>query len=116
MTALLATMASLFFLLGLLFAHLSVRDEGESLAVRFGPLRLFGTRIQYADVSSVQRGRSALIDGWGIHCIPGRGWTFNLWGFDCVELVVKGRALRIGSDDVDNLVTFLQSRVTTGDE
>lgn len=106
----------LFFLLGLMFAHLHVCDEGDSLSVKFGPLRLFGTRIEYTDISSVESARSALIDGWGIHRIPGRGWTFNLWGFDCVELVVKGRTVRIGTDDGDNLVQFLRSRAATDAE
>lgn len=107
----LAPTAMLFFLLGLMFAHLNVRDEGDWLAVRFGPLRLFGTRVQYSDITSVKRGRSALIDGFGIHCMPGRGWTFNLWGFECVELIVNGRKLRIGTDDSENLAAFLKSRM-----
>ena len=111
-TAILVPVGILFSLLGLMFAHLSVFDEGESLAVKFGPLRLFGTRVQYAEISSVQAARSKLIDGWGIHKIPGRGWTFNLWGYDCVELIVNGRLLRIGTDDVENLLQFLQSRAT----
>ena len=112
-TAILAPVGIVFFVLGLMFAHLSVFDEGESLAVKFGPLRLFGTRIPYAEISAVQAARSAWIDGFGIHAIPGRGWTFNLWGFDCVELTVKGRVVRIGTDDVENLLPFLQSRITT---
>lgn len=108
----------LFFLLGLMFKHLTVCDEGDSLAVRFGPLPLFGTRIRYDDIIAVAPGRSALIDGWGIHNIPGRGWTFNLWGYDCVELVVKGHPMRIGTDDVQNLVAFLRERtgVTSEDD
>jgi len=111
-TVILSIVGIVFVLLGLMFAHLSVCDEGESLAVRFGPLRLFGTRISYAEISSVQSARSAWIDGFGIHAIPGRGWTFNLWGFDCVELIVAGRVVRIGTDDVENLLQFLQSRIT----
>lgn len=112
-TFVLIPMAMIFFMLGLMFTYLTVCDEGESLSVRFGPLPLFGTEVRYADISSVEPSRSALIDGWGIHWLPGRGWTLNLWGFDCVELVVNGRTLRIGTDDVENLVAFLRSRVTT---
>jgi len=115
-TLILGPVSVMFCLLGLMFAHLTVYGEDDSLVVKYGPLRLFGTRVSYADIASVQSARSALIDGWGIHCIPGRGWTFNLWGYDCVELVVKGRMLRIGTDDVENLVQFLNSRLSTDSE
>lgn len=114
--AIMAPMALVFFVLGLMFAQLTIEDEGEWLGVSFGPLPLFGTRIQYVDISAVHARRSSWIDGWGIHWIPYRGWTFNLWGFDCVELVVGGRLLRIGTDDVENLTTFLQSRLGNQDK
>jgi hypothetical protein len=61
-------------------------------------------------MTDVKRSRSKVVDGWGIHCVVGRGWTWNLWGFDCVELRVKGTTYRIGSDDADALARFLQSR------
>ena len=103
----------LFFALGLMFRYLEISDEGEFLAVRFGPIRLFGTRIRYSDMTSVEKSRSSVLDGWGIHYIPGRGTTFNLWGFDCAKLMVKGRTIRLGSDDADNLVAFLDSKIFT---
>lgn len=98
-------------LLGFCFGHLNIRDEGESLVVRYGPLPFFRTRIAYADITGVKAGRTSWVDGWGIHWTPGRGWTYNLWGFDCVELAVRNRIVRIGSDDVQNLVAFLQTKV-----
>lgn len=52
-----------------------------------------------------------MVDGWGIHKILGRGWTWNLWGFDCAELRVDGQTLRVGSDDADGLVEFLKTRL-----
>lgn len=105
-------MSVLFVLLGLMFAHLRVFDLGDSLSIQYGPLPLFGTSVKYADITSVAQGRSSLIDGWGIHWIPGRGWTFNLWGFDCVELELNGRLLRIGTDDPAELTRFLQGRTS----
>ena len=110
--ALMTGMAVLFSLLGFMFAHLSVCDLGDSLFIQYGPLPLFGTSVKYSDIASVAQGRSALIDGWGIHWIPGRGWTFNLWGFDCVELDLNGRMLRIGTDDPVELTRFLKLRTS----
>ncbi|MBC8875490.1 MAG: hypothetical protein H8E44_39190 [Planctomycetes bacterium] len=98
-------------LVALMFKQLTVRDEGECLAIRYGPLPVFRKLILYSDMSSVESGRSAVIDGWGIHWIPGRGFTYNLWGFDCAILMVKGRIIRVGSDDAENLVAFLREKV-----
>jgi hypothetical protein len=108
---LLLAVALVLFLVALMFQRLTVRDEGDWLAVRYGPLPVFRTRIAYADVSAVERSRTSVIDGWGIHWIPGRGSTYNLWGFDCVKLVTRGRIVRVGTDDVDNLVAFLTERI-----
>ena len=93
------------------FGHLTVRDEGEYLAVRFGPLPIFHRRFRYAQITGVEAARSDLLDGWGIHCVPGRGWIYNLWGLDCVRIRVGGKAVRIGTDDVNGLVLFLKSKV-----
>lgn len=104
----LACAAALVALLAACFWKLTVEDRGESLAVRFGPLPLFGTRIRYDAMTDVEAGRSSLIDGWGIHYVPGRGWTFNLWGRGCA-VIRRGRSVvRVGTDDVEGLVEFLR--------
>ena len=72
--------ALLLVFAGLAFHHLTVSDEGDALAVRFGPLPLFGTRIRYAEITAAEPSQTSIIDGWGVHYIPGRGWTYNLWG------------------------------------
>ena len=73
--------AAIFALCGLLFGSLTIRDEGQWLALRFGPLPLIHKRICYAEITDVEAGRSRILDGWGIHYFPGRGWTYNIWGF-----------------------------------
>ena len=108
--------AALLFLFTEGFHHLTVRDEGEWLAIRFGPLPLLRKRIPYARIRSAQPDRTALLDGWGIHWFPGRGWTYNLWGYDCVKLSLDRGAIRVGSDDVENLVRFLRERIGQPDE
>ncbi len=104
-------LAILLAVLAFAFRSLTVRDEGAHLAVRFGPLPFFRRRIPYARISEVKRARSSVIDGWGIHYVTGRGWTFNLWGFDCVELRVGSGLIRIGSDDADELARFLSEKI-----
>jgi len=103
--------AATLVLVALMFKQLTVRDEGEWLAIRYGPLPVFRKLIPYSNIESVELGRSSVIDGWGIHWIPGRGFTYNLWGFDCAILMVEGRIYRIGSDEAENLVTFLRDKV-----
>ena len=96
---------------GLCFHTLTVEDEGRQLALRFGPLPLFRKRFAYDQMTGVEPGRTRLLDGWGIHYVPGRGWTYNLWGYDCVKVELGRKTVRIGTDDVDNLVAFLQSKI-----
>ena len=56
--------------------------------------------MRYDQIADVQIGRSTLIDGWGIHRTPGRGWIWNIHGFRCVELDLHdGSRLRIGTDE-----------------
>jgi hypothetical protein len=103
--------AAIMVLSELMFRTLTVRDEGQWLALLYGPLPVFHKRIRYADITAVEPGRSAIIDGWGIHYIPGRGWTYNLWGFGCVKLTLGKKVIRVGSDDVDALAAFLRQKV-----
>lgn len=104
---LLIAMAGMFVFLGMCFGTLTVRDLGDSLQVQFGPLPVFGRLVRYDQIESAKPSRSRIIDGWGIHWLPGRGTTYNLWGLDCVELTVKGRTLRIGTDDPPGLTAVI---------
>lgn len=98
------------------FHHLTVSDEGEALAVRFGPLPLFRTAIRYDDVRRVEVGRTTLLDGLGIHLSLRGGWVWNLWGRDCVVVYLrKGGVFRIGSDDTLNLAGFIKTRIDEED-
>jgi len=104
--------ASIIVLTAFSFRQLLVRDEGDVLALRFGPIPLFRKRIAYADIAAAERDMSTVFDGWGIHWVPGRGWTYNLWGFDCVRVTLKnGRTIRVGTDDPEALARFLQEKV-----
>jgi hypothetical protein len=80
--------------------HLTVEDRGDMLAIRFGPVPLLRRTVRYADIGSVEIGRTLLLDGWGIHLSIRGGWVWNLWGRTCVVVHFKnGGTLRIGTDD-----------------
>lgn len=102
----------LMFLLGISFHHLTVEDEGDHVALRFGPLPLFRKQINYDDISAVERGRTTVLDGWGIQLSSRGGWVWNIWGRDCVVICLKRGTLRIGTDDPDGLLAFLKDRMT----
>lgn len=106
------SVGGLMLLFAASFRHLEVADEGDALLVSFGPLPLFRRRVQYDNIESVSRARSTFLDGWGIHMSPSGGWVWNLWGYDCVDIRMKrGPKLRLGTDDLEALVVFLESRV-----
>lgn len=115
-TMLMLLVSGVLILTAYSFRRLLVSDEGNALALHFGPVPLFRKRIQYADIASAERDRTNVIDGWGIHWVPGRGWTYNLWGFDCVRLTLNsGRTIRVGTDDPEGLTRFLQQRLQAGE-
>lgn len=93
------------------FHHLTVADEGDRLAVQFGPLPLFRTAIRYEEMRAVRRGRTTILDGWGIHLSLRGGWVWNLGGRDCVEIKTGRGIMRVGTDDADNLARFLQAKI-----
>jgi hypothetical protein len=93
------------------FHHLTVEDQGDRLAVSFGPIPLFRRIIRYDDIISVEIGRTTILDGWGIHMSLRGGWVWNLWGRDCVILQLRKGILRIGTDDAVNLADFLKQMI-----
>ena len=75
---------------------MTVRDEGEFLAINFGydifPLSVLPfthEKICYADIISVQQGRIWIINGCGLHYVPFLGTIYNIWGFRCVKLILN---------------------------
>jgi len=93
------------------FHHLTVQDQGECLAIGFGPIPLFRRTIRYADIEKVEVGQTTVLDGWGIHMSLRGGWVWNIWGRDCVVVHFKNGVLRIGTDDAENLARFLEEKI-----
>ena len=93
--------ALFLLLLGASIGYLTVEDEGDRLAVRFGPFPLFRKRIPYDDIVEVNTGRTTFLDGW----------VWNICGYDCVVLRLKRGKLKIGTDDAEGLAGFLRTRI-----
>ena len=94
---------TIFLVLTACFWHLEVEVKADDLFVRFGPLPFFRTRRSLTGASA-QVGRSDVLDGWGIHCVPGRSVIWNIHGFDCVEITLAdGRRIRVGTNDPQGL-------------
>ena len=111
----LAASGAVILPLGMCFHWLRVRDEDEHLDVRFGPLPLFGTRIPYDKITDVQADRSTFLDGWGVHWMPGKGFIYNVWGFDCIRVTLGQKTVRVGTDDIVNLRVFLRLKMRQSD-
>ena len=93
------------------FHFLRINDAGDRLQIRFGPLPLFRRDVRYAEIESVEIGRTTVLDGWGIHRSLQGGWVWNLWGRDCVVLGLASSKLRIGTDDPRGLADFLRDKL-----
>lgn len=94
------------------FHRLTVKDQGDRLSIRFGPIPLFRRSVRYEDIEKVEVGRTLVLDGLGIHYSVRGGWVWNLWGWDCVVLHLKKGVLRVGSDDAENLARFLELKIS----
>jgi len=97
--------------LGYSMQQLTVSDEGDRLAICFGPLPLFRKRIRYDDIIGVEIGRTTIMDGWGIHWSPWGGWLWSLSAGKCVVIRRRRRVTRVGTDDAEGLAEFLKSRI-----
>jgi hypothetical protein len=96
---------------GYSFQHLTVCDEGDRLAICFGPLPLFKRRIPYDGITGVEIGRTTIMDGWGIHWSPWGGWVWSLSAGRCVIIRRRRGVIRVGTDDAERLVEFLKTRI-----
>jgi hypothetical protein len=94
-----------------MFCRLRVRDAGDRLDARFGPIGAFGTRIPYGEIEAVEVSPITTLDGIGVHWTTSKGWLYNIRGGSCVTVTLAGgRRRSIGTDDPERLAAFLRSR------
>jgi len=88
-------------LVGISLHHLTVEDQGDHLAIRFGLVSVIQRTVRYCDIERVEVGRTLIPPGWGL----------ILWGRICVIVRFKnGGMLRIGTDDAENLAAYLRRK------
>ncbi|RMG02247.1 MAG: hypothetical protein D6741_04045 [Planctomycetota bacterium] len=95
----------------LCFGSLTIRDEGDALVARFGPIPLLRKRIPYILIEKVEPVRTSIWIGWGIHFAPRYGAVWNVWGFDAVRIVYGNRTVTLGTNDQEGLIRFLEDKV-----
>jgi mannose-6-phosphate isomerase-like protein (cupin superfamily) len=93
------------------FHYLAVEDQGDRLAIHFGPLPLFRRSVRYEDIVGAEIGRTSILDGWGIHLSLRGGWVWNIWGRECVVLRLRHSRLTIGTDDAPQLLALINKRL-----
>jgi len=108
--AILLVSGLLMTVLGYSLQSLTVYDEGDRLAVCFGPLPLFKRRIRYDDIMGVEIGHTTFMDGWGIQWGPRGGWLWSLSAGKCVVIRRRRGVIRVGTDDAERLAELLKSR------
>ena len=99
----LSLVSVVFLVLAFSFFSLTTSVHSNRLFIRYGPIPLFGTSIDLIEIDDVCVDKTSIVDGWGIHYIPFRGWTYNLWGFNCVKIEMGNSVVRVGTDDAENL-------------
>jgi len=115
LAAILLGSALLMLLLAASLHHLRVEDRGDHLRVAFGPLPLFRRMIRYADIRRVEPNRTSLLASLAVHFSLRGGWSWNIWGQDCVLVRLDRAVLRIGTDDPHGLANFLDGKLSERD-
>jgi len=85
------------------FSTLTVTVDRERVKISFG-VGLIRKTIPKQEILSCKSIRTQWWCGWGIHGCPGKGWLYNVSGFDAVEVTMKnGMRYFIGTDEPDKL-------------
>ena len=88
-----------------LFHSLTIEINGRELRWLFGP-GLIHNHVPLADIVSATPVRTGL--SWGIHWSPGKGWLYNVSGFDAVAVTLRGgKRLALGTDEPQILAARL---------
>ena len=93
------------------FQSLTTTVSETSLRVHFGPIPLLEKKVLLEEIVSVRPEKSSLLDGWGVHWTPGKGWLYNMWGFDCLAINLGTRHFRVGTNDPDQLCEVLERAI-----
>ena len=95
------------------FSQFTVEVTKDGLVASFGwgwPRRT----LSWEQATAARIVRNSWWYGFGIRWFPG-GTLWNVWGLDAVEFdLVKGRKLRIGTDEPEQLLAALSGKLPMG--
>lgn len=95
-----------------LFGTMTVNLDETHLRLWFG-IGAFRKRVGFDEIRAFRPVRNPWYYGWGIRWFPG-GWLYNVSGFSAVELLLHtGMRVRVGTDEPDALIAYLQRVVGT---
>lgn len=90
-----------------LFHSLTIEVNEEQLRWHFGS-GIIHRRVARSEIASVERVRTNVIEGWGIHWSR-FGWLYNVSGFDAVAITLRsGKRFALGTDDAEGLLSALR--------
>ena len=112
-----ATPPQLFFFVLLVlvilvaFARMTTRVDESGVRWAF-TLGSPSVSLAFVDIERIERVRTSIFEGWGIHWTPWHGWLWNVGGFDAVEFFLKdGRRLTVGTDDPGAFMDAINARL-----
>ena len=94
--------------IGLLFHAMTVQVSDAYLTLWFGP-GVLKRRWVLEEIVQVKAVRNPWWYGWGIHWVPGRGWIYNVAGWEAIEIErTRGSRVRIGTDEPQALLAAVK--------
>lgn len=91
-----------------LFGALTTTVDAGTVGCRFGPIGLIRRQVPLHDIRAARAVRTSPVWGWGLRWRP-RGWLWNVWGLDAVELdLSSGGRFLVGTDEPERLLEALR--------
>ena len=84
-----------------LFYSLTVEIDETRLIIKFG-FGVINKKFILKNIESCHIVRNPWYYGWGIRITP-HGWLYNISGLSAVEIQIKGKKYRLGTDEPKNL-------------
>ena len=120
----------IFLLCASAIAYLCVRDAGDRLSVRFGPLSILGFSIRYEEIESAEAHEPRLgclreiLTLYGLHSHGSGGWSScGINGHEFVKIRLRapqwggpGRDVYVGTNEPERLAEFLRGKIEGAQE
>lgn len=94
------------------FFSLQVTVDETLIRLKFG-IGIIRKEILLKQILSCARVKNFILSGWGVKRIGRtKGWSYNVSGFDAVELTLAdGQRIKIGTDHPEDLLKAVNERI-----